>query len=181
MGNPIRQASTRARRGVRRRAYTLVEVLIVVVILGIAAAMVVPSFSQTGVLRVQAAVRTVVSDITAVQSDALAYQRSRAILFYPGERRYRILDVKGSTIDPDLDMLEERVFTGESFGDSVIDSATFQTANTLIFDEIGSPIANPGSSTPASTGTVEITGSQQRYRVTIEAYTGRVTVKEIPL
>jgi prepilin-type N-terminal cleavage/methylation domain-containing protein len=55
-----------------RRAYTLVEMLITVVILAIAAALVIPSMGQTGVLRVQGALRMVVSDLTTAQSDAVA-------------------------------------------------------------------------------------------------------------
>ncbi|MFN9974149.1 MAG: Tfp pilus assembly protein FimT/FimU, partial [Phycisphaerae bacterium] len=56
----------------RRRGYTLVEVLIVVTVLGIAGAVAAPAFSQTGVLRVQAALRSIVADISEAQSDALA-------------------------------------------------------------------------------------------------------------
>ena len=72
------------------RAYTLLEVLVVVTILGTAAAIVVPSMGSAGNLRVQTAVREVIADITFAQSDAVAYQTRRAIIFFEGEGRTRV-------------------------------------------------------------------------------------------
>ena len=51
--------------------------------------------------------------------------------------------------------------------------------NRLIFDELGGPVTGPDSGVPASTGWIELAGPNQRYRITIEAYTGRVTVQTI--
>lgn len=171
------------RRTGRERAYTLVEVLVVVTILGIAAAMVVPSMGSTGSLRVQGAVRTLVADITEAQSDALAYQTPRAMVFYPSENRYVIVEVRGNTINPVTDTLSETRFTAGTFGDSAIDTAAFSydidENPVLIFDELGSPVVAPGSSTAAPTGEIFITGSGQRFRVGVDAFTGRVTVTRV--
>ena len=64
-----------------RRGITLIEVLIVVTLLGIAGVLVIPSMSQVGVLRIQSALRTIVSDLTYAQSDAMAAQARRAVVF----------------------------------------------------------------------------------------------------
>ena len=64
-----------------RRAYTLIELLLIVTLLGIAGALVIPSMSSSSVLRIQATVRTLVSDITFIQSDAMAYQSRRVMVF----------------------------------------------------------------------------------------------------
>ena len=64
-----------------RRAFTLVELLIAVTVMGIAGALVIPSMSQVGALRGQTAVRTIVADITYAQSEALAHQRRYVIVF----------------------------------------------------------------------------------------------------
>lgn len=159
-----------------RSAYTLVEVLVLVVILGIAAAMIVPNMRSTDVLRVQAAVRTVVSDITVAQSDAVAYQQGRAIVFYPAENRYVTVEVRGSQINPALDRLWETRFGGGEFGDSRMSEVNFAGGSTLIFDELGAPVTTPGGNTPAPTGSLTIEGSGQRFRIDVEGYTGRVTV-----
>lgn len=170
-------------RGLNRRArsaYTLVEVLVVVVVLGIAAAMVVPEFSSTSVLRVQAAVRMVVADIIEAQSDAIAYQQSRGLKFFANQRRYQVAACRGGNCDFTLDLLEDRQFGGEDFGNASITAVSFAGSDTLYFDELGSPVTAPGSGLAAPSGYVEITGSGQRFRVTVEAYTGRCTVTTVP-
>lgn len=170
-------------RFVGERAYTLIEVLVVVTILGISAAMVVPSMGSTGSLRVQSAVRMLVADITEAQSDALAYQTPRAIVFYPSENRYVVVEVRGSSVDPVTDALSQTLLTSSDFGDSRIDQATFSydldDNPVLIFDELGSPVIAPGSSTAAPTGEIFITGAGQRFRVGVDAFTGRVTVARV--
>ena len=163
--------------GVGARAYTLIEMLIVVVILGIAAAILIPSMQSMGVLRVQAAVRTIVADITEAQSDALAEQKGRAMVFHPSQNRYSIVEINGSTIDETLDTVRSTTIKGGDFGDSTIASADFNGGSTLIFDEMGAPVTTPGGNTPAPNGVIKVTGSEQAFTITVEAYTGRITVK----
>lgn len=162
------------------RGYTLVELLIVIVIMGIAGALVVPSFSQTGVLRVQSAVRMIVSDITSAQSDAVAFQRGMGIIFYdePTGPRYVLAEVNGNRLDPDLDRVLERRLTGGEFGECVFSAIGF-SSNQVVFDGLGGPVDSPGSATPAGTGFIEVRGSGLTYRISVEAYTGRVTVADV--
>lgn len=159
------------------RAYTLIEVLIVVVILGIAASLVIPNMQSTNVLRVQAAVRTIVADIAEAQADSLAFQRGRAIVFHPTENRYNIVEVVGSSVDEDLDTLRDTRLSGSDFGDFAFVSVDFGGGDTLIFDEMGGPVTTPGGNTPAPNGVISITGSGQAFTITVEAYTGRITVR----
>jgi prepilin-type N-terminal cleavage/methylation domain-containing protein len=163
------------------RAYTLIEMLIVVVVLGIAGAMVIPNLTSADVLRVQGAVRTIVADITIAQSDAVAMQRSRAIVFHPDPVRpyYTIVEVNGTTIDESLDALETRQLGGDEFGFTSIEAISLPN-NTLIFDALGGPVSAPGSGTPAPDGFIDLRGSDQRFRIHIEGYTGRVRVERLP-
>src|SRR5690606_19368519 len=89
----------RAEGLVKRSAFTLVEMLVVIVILGIAGALVIPAMGSTGVLRVQGAVRTIVSDMTFMQADAVAFQEKRAMVFDVDNSSYRIVAIPGSAID----------------------------------------------------------------------------------
>ena len=57
-----------------RRAYTLAELIIVVAILGLAGALLIPRLINADTFSVQAAVRSVIADITFAQTDALAMQ-----------------------------------------------------------------------------------------------------------
>lgn len=161
-------------------AYTLVEMLIVVTVLGIAGAMVIPNMQSTAVLRVQGAVRSVVSDITVAQSDSIALQRGRAIVFHmdSGEAYYNVVDVSGGTIDEELNTLERRVLNGDDFGRTAIVAISFPN-NRLVFDELGGPVTDPGSGVPASDGYIDIRGSDQTFRIHVEGYTGRVRVERL--
>ncbi len=162
------------------RGYTLIEVLIVVVILGIAGALVVPSIASADVLRVQAAVRTIVSDINFAQSDGLAHQEGRAIVFDPPTNRYALLEVHGPNPDPQTDTIYEvDLSQANRFHDARIDSAIFDFGSTLVFDEFGGPVTAPGSATPGNGGTITVSGSGSVFAITVEAYTGRVTVTRL--
>jgi general secretion pathway protein H len=170
------------------RGYTLIEVLIVVVVLGIAAALLVPSMGQTGVLRVQAAVRTVVADIAYAQSDALAYQQRRALVFDQDANKYTIYNVRGDAPFPDEDILVDGTrengraevgFNDPRFGGAVITGVSFDGGSILTFDEIGGPVKTPTGDSPSTGGYVEISGSGSVFRVNVEAYTGRVSVVRV--
>ncbi len=170
----------------RGRAYTLVEVLVVVTVLGIAAAMVIPEMSSAHSLRVQAAVRTIVSDITFAQSDALAMQEPRAVVFDLETNSYTLVEVVGGVVDPEANAMFDsggpgnrfvRDFSDTVYGGAAITAAVFDEDEVLIFDEMGSPQQEPDATTPGLGGYVEVTGSDSVYRVNVDAYTGRVTVE----
>ncbi len=172
----------------RLRGYTLVEVLVVITVLGLAAAMVIPSMGSTGVLRIQSAARQIVADITFAQSDALAYQARRAIVFLPAENRYVVCEVNGPTVDPATDAIFNPSEPGERYditidtekmGGAQLSAVDFEGGNVLVFDELGGPVQAPDSETASSGGFVQITGAESVFQVDVEAYTGRVTVTNI--
>ncbi|HLP85886.1 MAG TPA: prepilin-type N-terminal cleavage/methylation domain-containing protein [Phycisphaerales bacterium] len=166
----------------RRAGYTLVEMLIVVTMLGLAAAMVIPSISSASSLRVQGALRSIVADITVAQSDAVAFQRQRALVFrYGGDAgRYVMAEVNGSTIDTTTGILEDRQLNVETMGFTRVTNTFNAGTNAIVFDELGGPVTAAGSTTPASTTNINLTGSNQNWRITVEAYTGRVTITQLP-
>jgi type II secretory pathway pseudopilin PulG len=172
------------------RAYTLLEVLVMVAVLGLAAAMVVPSMNSTNVLKIQASVRAVVADLTFAQSDALAFQQRRAIVFDLADNSFRVVEVTGATLDPindvlldptrrdgimEIDFDEDTAFEG-----TTILSADFDGDTVLIYDELGGPVQTLTGDTPSIGGTVRLSGSGGRiFDISVEAYTGRVTVTEV--
>lgn len=193
------------RSAIGRRAggFTLIELLIVVTVLGIAGVLVIPAMARVGVLRIQAAVRTVVSDITFVQSDALAYQGRRVVVFGRVVRWDEANDqwesVEGNgytvfapppgatTIDPmattdvafdpsDPDRLYSRDFDADRYAAAQIQNADFDGDAWLIFDEIGGPVTSVSGDTPSAGGSVEVAGPDSLFDISIEPYTGQVVV-----
>lgn len=169
----------------RRRGYTLVEMLIVVAILGIMGALVVPSMSSAGVFRARSAVRTLVSDITFAQGDAMAFQQGRAVVFYPDDNRYVVVEVTGPVLDPVNDAMidtgrpsgiMDMTFNAPRFGGARMTSAVFDAQPVLIFDAMGAPVTEPMGTEPSVGGSVTIDAPDGRqYWVRVDGFTGHVT------
>ncbi len=159
----------------RAHAYTLVEVLIVVTILGVVSAVVVPHMLTAGSMGVQAAARAVVSDLMFAQNDAVAAQAPRTVTFLPAEERYELRDEEGNLLSAawisgkqqnyTVDFTEDTRFQGVT-----IKSAAFGNDNEVTFDDLGSP---------DSGGEVIVEYNDQRYAIRVAAFTGRVTVTKL--
>lgn len=165
----------------RRRGYTLVEMLIVVLIMGIAAAVLTPLISQANPLRLQALARQIVADVMQVQSDAIASQRSFAMTF--SSTGYVMAPVSGSTIQTGADVAVTRSIGAgglQDFANVTINSITFP-GNILVFDAMGCPVDAPGSDQPAGDAYVEITAGSERFRIWVRAFTGGVEVQSRPV
>ncbi len=174
------------------RAYTLIEVLVVVVILGICGAMVIPSMGSTGVLKTQGALRSIVADITFAQCDAVAFQEKRAVVFDVANSAYSVVQVPGNTVDAANNTMYDPTkpggkwtvnFTSDPrWGDARITSADFGAGSrNLIFDGMGGPVTDPSSNNPGPGGTIHVSGAGASWTITVEAFTGRVTVVQDPI
>ncbi len=173
------------------KGFTLIELLLVVGMLGLAAALVIPQLSTVQGLRVHAAVRTLVSDLTFAQADAIAFQRRRAVVFDPAASTYRIVDAGGGTIDTantlfSPDTADGRYvvnLSGERYGGARITSVNFGSGamqNALVLDDMGAPVLDAGSDAPGPGGQVVIEGLDERFVVIVEPFTGRVVVRRGP-
>ena len=177
--------------------FTLIELLVTVAVLGIAAALVVPSMNSTNGLRVQAAVRTVIADIAFAQSDAMAYQARRVIQFnkvarattastytYVAGNGYTMAEPTGSVLDLTACAMFDpaqpnkplsRNFDTDNYGGATISSVNINGGSLLVFDELGGPVSTLTGNEPAS-GTIDITAVGESFRISIAPYTGVLTV-----
>jgi len=201
MRSPNRTSATHNKPNAARRAFTLVEVLIVVTVMGIAGAMVIPSMSQVGALRGQTAIRTAVADITFAQSEALAHQRRFVIVFGQivvddGAGGWEAVAGNGYTVcippignaavdvetDFTWDILDgnepfSRNFDLDRYHGATITGAEFNNpTDTIIFDELGGIVNDLTTDTPGQGGTLAFDTAMATYDINVEAYTGRVTV-----
>ncbi len=158
-----------------RGGYTLVEVLIVVVIIGLAGAIVVPQILASGTLGVQAAARMIIADILYAQNEAIAQQGGRHVVFDVANDSYKLTDAAGTTLavewkNGSAENYVVRFADDSRFQGVRITAADFGGSNDLGFDDLG---------TPTSGGSVTIEYKGDRYQVTVAAFTGRVTVARL--
>jgi prepilin-type N-terminal cleavage/methylation domain-containing protein len=171
--------------GGRPSGYTLVEVLVVVVILGICSALVVPQLMAAGTLGIQAAARLVVADILFAQNEAIAAQDERWIEFDPAGNAYHLMYFNddptvganevltqawknGQAENYAIDFDEDDRFEGITLESVKVGSAD-QTE--LRFDDLGSPVFL------ADELKIVIAFRDQRRTVSVQPFTGRVTVE----
>jgi type II secretion system protein H len=155
------------------RAFTLIEVLVVLTIVGIAAAVVVPHMMDMGTTRIQAAARSIIADILYAQNDAIALQSPRSLVFDLTNNQYELTDDDGATLAAparsgglyQIDFSSDKRFTGVT-----LSSAAFDGGLALTFDALGSPSAG---------GQIDLAAGDTRYRISVAAFTGRVTITQL--
>lgn len=159
----------------RVRAFTLVEVLVVVIIIGIAAAVVVPAMLRPGSLHVQAAARIVIADLLYAQNDAIAKQRPRRVVFDLANNRYRLTDGGGTTLSVN--------WKGSTTGNYVVNftsDSRFQGVNLADADFNGEPwIEFNELGAPNTGGSVDLLTFGLKYRVHVTDMTGKVSVSRV--
>lgn len=179
-----------------RHAYTLIELLLIVAILGLASALLIPQLANRGSMEVQAAVRQIIADLSFAQSDALAHQEYRRVHFYDdgtGYCIYRVTDADFADpfdedevdiiFDPLADTDENGLYICKFqqegryelvvVGDVIIDGGSRH----VTFDELGGTVSDLG--VPGTGGSITITGGDFSYRINISPFTGKLTVTEL--
>jgi prepilin-type N-terminal cleavage/methylation domain-containing protein len=177
-------------RGVRRarwkRAFTLIEMLMVVAILGIAAAMIVPAVSTNEDLQVAAASRVVLGDLLYAQNRAIALQKTHYIEF--NGNSYTLYARDSATSAPYVinNPVTNAPYTTAfgaagpaSFANIAIGTENFGSGSTsLSYDDMGSPWAYNAQADTATAMTqsgsivLQTTSGTFPVTVTIQPYTG---------
>ena len=159
---------SRARRG----AFTLVEVLVVLMILGIAAAMVVPRLGSMGDIQASSAARTLVANMEYAQNEAIVTQQPVTVDFGVADENYALKDSSSTTLQHPITKRDFVVAFATERGLEKVEilSASFGGHDEVTFDSLGSP-DNGGSVTLGADG--------HTYRVDVAAVTGRIQVQAI--
>ncbi len=150
------------------QAFTLVEVLVVVVIMAIAGAMIVPLMTGAGEMEAVSAARAIATDIQYAQSYAITNQSPATVRFYPDTDRYTLSNASGLLKHPMTNkgyLVDFR--TGGDFDQVDLASASFGGVASVVFDELGSPNAG---------GSVTVLGGSRTYRIDVTSVTGTVSV-----
>jgi prepilin-type N-terminal cleavage/methylation domain-containing protein len=163
------------------RGFTLIEILVVVIILGITSALIIPSIGSRDDLKAAAGARSVVSDLVYAQNRAIATQAMHYVKFETVEERYSILTALPSTYvtHPITKGNFITQFEEGAYGDITISGADFDTQKILAFDELGVPygVTSAGVATAlVAEGELTVTCGDVDVTITVEPYTGEIQV-----
>ena len=182
-------------RSSRRGGFTLVEILAVIVILGIASAIIVPNMGTRDDMRAAAAARTLVADLIYAQNQAITTGKWVYVKFDTANNKYTLLSTASSGGDVALNNPITQTTYVQQFGASsrgweqlTIDSAVFNGADlsfrpmfTVAFDEIGSPYvfnyAN-NQTNDLNDGSVVLRAGNFKTTVSVQPATGEINVTE---
>ena len=188
------------RRNASARSYTLIELIMVMGVLALAAAMLVPHLVGRDSLTVQAAVRLIIADLSFAQTDALANQGFRRVVFYPDGSGYCLIrvpsagwvtpaDLEDGSVDYVYDPLgnmgryvvnfvEDERFEGVRISSVEIEGVTLPPDRPEItYDQLGGTVSPGGG--PGTGGNITLTFDDENYRIDIAAFTGKLTVTEL--
>jgi prepilin-type N-terminal cleavage/methylation domain-containing protein len=182
----------------RRFGFTLIEILTVVIILGISAAIIIPTVSNRDDLRASAAARVVMADMIYAQNKAIVSQTPCYVLFDTTNQLYGLYSsapTMATTTANAIDHpLKPPTFNGKyvtAFGVSKSQMETISISNIsfggwtcLKFDELGVPYgydittATATQLTGSSIGTINVNCGKYSLTVSVEPYTGELTVTQ---
>jgi prepilin-type N-terminal cleavage/methylation domain-containing protein len=176
-----------------RAAFTLIEILCVVIILGIASAIVVPNLGQRNDLIAAAAARVVVADLMYAQNRAILTQSMRYVNVDVPNQKYSLLVSKpnaGTLVYEQNTLSAQNYVTRFSAGavgtTAGLKAVTLQAANVdgtacIGFDELGCPYSvDPatGNATPlVNAATIPVKCGTFTLTVYVEPYTGALSVQ----
>lgn len=164
-----------------RGGFTLVEVLMVLLILGIAATIVIPMINDTSGMKVTSAARQIASTLMYAQTASISTQDQYQVVFDTGANSYAVQDSLGNVIiDPVVGSPYEIEYSNDRRTQNVsIESVNFDGSNTVWFDRLGAPYggAISASPPPLSTGQIMIRVKDKTMTIKVEPVTGRITVE----
>ena len=152
-------------------AFTLVELLMVILILAIVGAVVVPMAVGTTSMQAQSAARIVMSDLEYAQNQAIVTQVDITVTFDTNGNSYSVSNESGTLIHPITKQAYTVDFdTQRGLGSVALSSASFNGQPSVTFGALGSPDAE---------GTVTVAAGSHGYTVTVAPITGRVSVSAV--
>ena len=163
-----------------RDGFTMIELMVVVAIIAIAAAIVVPMASSAGVMQLRAAVNMVAADLEYAKSMSISRGQRHAVVFNSSTESYQIIDENGATIGHPVKKGSPYAVTFSSdsrLGNVEIVSANFDGVSTVGFDYLGIPYSITG--TPAAllnAGVITLRAGGVTRTVSVEPVTGYITV-----
>ncbi len=168
-------------RGITRGisgGFTLVELLIVIAIIMIAALTAIPMMSSAASVQIRSAANMLTADLEYAKSMAISRAQYFSVVFDKNTESYWIEDQNGTVIPHPVKKGFDYVidFQNDSRLNKVdIVDVDFDATSEVKFDYLGSPYN--GSSTPLNSGVISLQAGATTTTVTVEPVTGFVSIQ----
>jgi prepilin-type N-terminal cleavage/methylation domain-containing protein len=165
-----------------QNGFTLVEIIIVVVILSIAAMIAVPMVSSAADIQVRSAANQIAAHLDYAKSMAITHQQAYSVVFDVSTESYQVQDEGGNLIDHPVNPGDFVVNLSNTELDKVdITSADFDgvVSNAVTFDYLGSPYSGTDTTAPLNSGQILLQATDFSITVSVEPVTGYVTMSSL--
>ncbi len=160
------------------RGFTLIEILIVVVIMGIAALLAIPLFSSAGGIQLKSAADLIVADLEYAKSMSISKGRRYSVLFDKETESYSVRDPNDSIIEHPVNIgsnYEVNFSTDSRLNQVDIFDVSFDGGSKVKFDSIGSPL-NAADGSLGSNGTIILRANGEIKTVQVGRETGYISI-----
>ena len=162
----------------RSCGFTLVELLIVIAIISIAALTAIPMMSSAASMQIRSAANMMTADLEYAKSMAISRAQYFSVVFDAGAESYRIEDQYGNVLphpvkkgfDYEIDFQND----GRLNKVDII-SVDFDSTSEVKFDYLGSPWN--GNDNPLNNGVINLQAGSTNTIITVEPVTGYVSIQ----
>ena len=175
---------TNRQKQITAKGFTMVELIVVVVILAIAAVIAVPMVSSAGDMQIKAAANLIYSDLDYARNMAISRQRNHAVVFNIAAESYEI------QVENPLGtwtVIDHRHKAGSPYSISFandsrlnrvdIASVLFNAESSVTFDYLGCPHAGVGTGNHLNSGAVTLDAQGFTMTVNVEPVTGYISIQ----
>ncbi len=160
------------------KAFTIIEILIVVALLAIAGMMVVPMMSSAASIQIQSAANMVAADLEYAKSMAISRQKIYAVVFNESTESYQIEDPNGVIDHPVkkgfkyvVDFRNDRRLNRVDIFD-----VNFDATSEVKFDYLGSPYNGNSPPTALNSGVITLKAAGIAKTIRVEPVTGYISI-----
>lgn len=165
----------------RQSGFTLAEILMVVVILAIAAAIIVPAMADTEEFILNSAAIDLNNALTYAQTQSIATGKIHRVVFSSDDQTVTIQiqnnDLSYGTIKHPITKQDYQMSFGQSssYLGIAMGSIDFDAGDYLLYDGMARPYSDVG--VDLADGSVELTGKELSRKITVQPVTGKITIE----
>ncbi len=158
----------------------MIEIIVVVIIISIAAMMAIPMISSAASTQVRSAANMLAADLEYARSISITTGRNFSVVFDKAGECYSIKDSDGNVIEHPVRKDDYSVnFDGhDTLGEVAIQDVVFNpgSSQTVTFDYLGSPYCGTGTANPLNSGEIQLKAGNVLIKVTVEPVTGYIAI-----